>query len=290
MKQAILITAYKDLEHLRKIVDYFDSDFSIYIHIDKKSLIKTSELKELASLENVKFAGKKFIVNWGGFNHLRAIIFLSKLALEDNENFFFHLISGSDFPIKEKKDFKSFFFENKEKIFLNHFEVPYEGWAGNGGMDRLQYYHFYDLWNYKIQKEKYRIKKLINIQKKFNLKRSFPKRIPRIYGGSTWWSMSRDALEYVVRVKRKKSILSRFRYTFCSEEFYFQTVVLNSKFSHRVDNNSLRYIDWNYRNGNNPAILDDSDFDKLLRSDAFFARKMVNPVSAGLVLNLRQIL
>ena len=36
MRQAILITAYRDLTQLKQLVEYFDDDFELYIHLDKK--------------------------------------------------------------------------------------------------------------------------------------------------------------------------------------------------------------------------------------------------------------
>ena len=53
MKHAILITAYKDIDFINRIIDYFDEDFDFFIHIDKKC-------KEEY---NIKNASNIFIVN-----------------------------------------------------------------------------------------------------------------------------------------------------------------------------------------------------------------------------------
>lgn len=37
----------------------------------------------------------------------------------------------------------------------------------------------------------------------------------------------------------------------------------NSKFSSKIKNNNLRYNDWHYRNGSEPAFLDVTDIKKL---------------------------
>lgn len=39
MKHALLITAYKNFEHLIDIINFYSKDIEIYIHIDKKSKI-----------------------------------------------------------------------------------------------------------------------------------------------------------------------------------------------------------------------------------------------------------
>lgn len=285
MKQAVLITAYKNYRHLEQILQFFDDDcFNIYIHLDKKSDILNFELARLEAYQNLRLISRKYKVNWGGFNHLKSILLISEIALNNPDNQYFHLISGHDFPIKKSSYFKEFFKKNKEKDFLNSFEVPFSGWANNGGLDRIEYYNLFDLLDFKNPKQKPWINKFLDIQKRFGRKRSVSPQMPKLYGGSTWWSLSRKSLEYVVRyTANNNKVFNRFKHTFCSEEFYFPTVIMNSHLKPRVNNNSLRYIDWNARNGNNPAILDESDYPKILRSDAVFARKFEYPHSKSLI-------
>ena len=98
--------------------------------------------------------------------------------------------------------------------------------------------------------------------------------LKKIYAGSTYWSLNRDALEYVINYP-DKSFLNRFRYTFCAEEFYFQTLLLNSHWYDTIVKNNLRYYDWDSGRGGYPAFLDETDFDKLIAlKDCFFARKI----------------
>lgn len=64
MKQAVLITAYKDINQLTYLLDALYGKFSIYLHIDKKS----KELTETFIKD--KFPGiniiKKYKISWGG--------------------------------------------------------------------------------------------------------------------------------------------------------------------------------------------------------------------------------
>lgn len=279
MKQAILITAYKNYHHLEEIIAFFDDDFEIYIHIDRKSIITKQELLRLEQYDIVKLISQKYKVNWGGFNHLRSIVYLSERALKNPQNHYFHLISGHDFPIKKVSDFKSFF-RNTDKEYLNFFEVPFSGWGDSGGLDRLEYYNLYDLFNWKIGFQKRIIKRIILWQEKINFKRKMPLKMQKLYGGSTWWSLSRACLNYVVVYsKQNKNVFTRFKHTFCSEEFYFQTVLMNSSFKSKICLDNLRYIDWSNRNGNNPSVLDETDFEKICYSNSFFARRFEYPIS-----------
>lgn len=67
------------------------------------------------------------------------------------------------------------------------------------------------------------------------------------------------------------------------EEFLFQTILKNSNFSSRIKNNNLRYNDWHYRNGSEPAFLDTTDIKKIEGGNYFFARKIDFKISAKLI-------
>jgi hypothetical protein len=64
---------------------------------------------------------------------------------------------------------------------------------------------------------------------------------------------------------------------------------MNSNFRQKVVNDNLRYIDWVSRNGNNPANLDDSDYNKIVTSDSIFARKFEYPRAIGIVNSIKKL-
>ena len=284
MKQAILVTAYKNYFHLESIIKFFDDDFQIYIHLDAKSKIGKTEFENIREYSNVKLFTQKYKVNWGGINHLKAILYLLHTASQDKSNQYFHLISGHDYPIKDIGYFKSFISSKGHKNYLEFFNVPFDGWGGNGGMDRLEYFNLFDVFNYKDDNQIKWINKALRIQKRLGYKRKFDTDFPQLYGGSTWWSLNREAIDYVLKyLSENPKYLKRFKHTLCSEEFFFQTILLNSSLNEKIINFNLRYIDWTPRNGNNPAILDEGDFEKIKATDALFARKIDYPISGKLI-------
>lgn len=286
MKQGILITAYKDFEHLLDIVSCFDKNFCVYIHIDKKCEVDQSFINALNKSPIVKLVSRKYKVNWGGINHLKSILHLCDEAIKDSSITIFHLISGHDYPIKEPSYFVDFF-KNNTSDFISYFELPSSKWP-NGGIERLEYYNLYDL----LDAKKYRryITKIVNIQKTLKIRRPISKRIPILYGGDTWWSLTRNTLQYVIDyTNNTKFLLKRLKFSFCSEEIYFQTVIMNSEHAQKVVNNSLRYIDWSKRNGNFPANLDMSDFERIKSCENIFARKFSFPVSQKLKIKIASL-
>lgn len=273
MKQAILITAYKDVEQLMLLIDQFDNDFNFYIHIDKKSSIQKEQLARLQQIENVQYISQDFKINWGGLNHLKAYLHLSEIALKEVENEVFHLITGQDYPLKSKVEFKKFFHDNKHLNFMEFDKMPTSNWK-DGGMYRLEHYNFHDYINAKtylgnrLHPRTYKIQKWLNIKRpiRFNL---------QCYGGSTYWTLSKMVLQYVIDFTNKNpSFLNRFRFSFCAEEIYFQTIIMNSEHAKNVVDNNLRLIDWESGKGGYPAFFDENDFEKLIESNKFFARKI----------------
>lgn len=274
MKHAILITAYKDFKELKRLVDQFDENFNIYIHIDKKSIVEQRDFDMLKETTNVAFVSQEYTVNWGGVNHLKSYLLLSEEALKKAENQYFHLITGEDFPIKNNSSFKSLFKEEiKSKIYMDCVKMPREDWS-NGGMDRLEHYNFYDVLNAKSKFGRIFIYGLYRLQLLFNFKRKITFQ-EKLYGGSTYWTIPRNALEYVIDFTQEKpEFLNRFKHTFCAEEIYFQTIIMNSKYAQNVVDEDLRFIDWGRVGEVRPAYLDENDFDTIVASNKLFARKI----------------
>jgi hypothetical protein len=269
MKQAILITAYKDIPALVDLIQCLGAEFNFYIHLDRS---KNLNIESLSEFDNVRVFNH-YKVNWAGINHLKAILLLSSEALKNKENYFFHLITGEDFPIKSRSEFAHL---DISKNYLENFKLPNDSWAGNGGLDRLAYYYLYDVFDAKKRWGNIIIGLFLRFQKKIKLRRKQPNRFKdQLFGGSTYWSLNRSALKYVVNyTKTNPEFLRRLRFTYCAEEMYFQTVLMNSEWSSTISNDNLRYIDWSSGRGGYPAFLDITDFEQLLASKKYFARKI----------------
>jgi len=300
MLQAVLVTAYKDFDQLLALTRAFDSRFRLFIHIDRKSRIhrvRPDILEELRGLPTVRLVRSRYAVNWGGVNHLHAVLDLARAAFQDGHNVeFFHWITGQDYPVRSCDEFVSFFSENRHRSFLSWFLLPAEIWRiEDGGFDRIAYYHLYDLLG--MGKGDRYNKKFVELQRAWGFRRRYSARLPRLHGGLGYWSLNRDAMNYVLHQTRSHpGLLIRLRHCFCAEELYVHTVLLNSPLAASVVNDDLRFVDWSSnRGGVHPAILDESDFETIQQSTAFFARKFDSRLSLGLrimidgVLGLHQV-
>ena len=270
MKHAILITAYKDLFFIKKIIDYFDEDFVFFIHIDKKCL---ENHLFLTQCKNV-YLYKKYKVEWGGSNHLLAINYLIIKAIKLQKFDFYHLITGSDYPIKSLANFKLYFEEHSDENFIEFFSIPHENWIPEKGIDRLKYYwignNIFDIRN----KHSFIITYLLKIQRKTGVNRKFKYFNGNLFGGGTYWSLSKNAIDEIIPYISNKKFMRSFNYSHCAEELFFQTILMNNH-SVKCINNSLRFMIWEDQ-ASSPKTLDENDLSLILSSDAFFGRKF-NP-------------
>lgn len=289
MKQGILITAFNQFKLLKKLVDFFDDDFSILIFLDKKSNFSEEEIEILRNSRNVVYLTRLFNVNWGGPKQLKSRLLLAEEALKFPELEYFHFITGQDFPIKSCEYIKDFIQANKGKEFIGNTELPKKAWIGNGGLDRVRYYYFHDYINYKTRVGKRILKGSLFLQKLLKINRKIPEGFPKLFGGSPFWTLSYPCLKYIVDyTKENPKFLKRFDFCFAATEIYFHTILMNSDFKEKIINKNLRYIDYQSRNNFSPAFLDETDYDKLLASEALFARKLKYPISERLISMLEE--
>jgi hypothetical protein len=266
------------------MMDVLDQRFRFCIQFDKNSTFTYEDGLRVRNWENkqgVSFR-RDLPINWAGFNHLLAMVRLLETGLETSNAQVFHLISGQDFPIKSANEIVKFFEENSGKQFMENFAMPAAHWS-EGGMNRVQYWYFYDLFNNKKRPGRFVNAAVQKIQRALRIKRKWSQFLPLLHGGGSWWSITRPCAEYIVKYgKNNPALLQRLKYTLCPEEIYFQTIVMNSPFANQVVSDHKRYIDWESRNGNSPANLDMTDLEKLISSDKLFARKFEYPVSQEL--------
>lgn len=279
-KHAILILVHNNLERVNDFFEIYDHRFYFFIHIDSKSKISNERIEMVKkSNSNIVFIGSEYKVNWGGFNFLKAILLLCKKAVDYGGFDYIHSTSESNLPIKTKNEFVDFFEKNRGYQFIEHFPLETDKWY-LGGLNRFNLYNLYDTFNAKTKIGNFTINKIKTAQKLIGINRDIKKRIPNLFGGSCWFSLTHDCVSYCLNyLDTHPEFLKCFKYSHCPEEALFQTVILNSPFKDQVINDHLNYIDWEFRNGNSPANLDLSDLPILLDSEKLSARKIIPGIS-----------
>lgn len=263
-RMAYAIQCHKNADQVNRLINILqDEDVDFFIHVDKKSNI----IEEIVSRENIYIVKERVNVIWGNFSQIEATMRLFKKIREVGEYSRIHLISGQDFPIKSREYIKTFFKDNSAQ-YIQYRKLPND-WAYEG-MNRVKVYYPSIMFKNKI------VKKFIGIYEGFVMKNEIFQRkggIYNFYGGSSWFSLTGDCLEYIISyVDRNPSYYRFFKNTLCGDEIFFQTILVNSPFKNTLVNDNKRYIKWK-QGDSSPNILTLSDYIALKESDKIWARK-----------------
>lgn len=267
-KQAYLIIAHKDDYTFHTLISMLDDENNdIFIHMDKKN----KEYNEEDTNKLVKKAGiyhsSRSSVAWGGYSLINAEMILLHKATETGHYNHYHLLSGQDLPIQTQDVIQNFFIENADKEFVGFDKdvFAYE--------DRVYYrYYFRELIGRnrlfkKIEKISIKMQKALKIKRNQNI---------RFQKGAQWFSITDNLAREVL--SKEDWVKQVFKYGYCVDEIFLQTIVENSEFVNRLyynkadgsHRNTMRYIDWS---STRPHTFTCEDIDKLKESKLMFARK-----------------
>lgn len=271
-KNAYLIMAHNDFGILKKILKVLDDDESdFYIHIDKKSDFQNKSEFELYLKKSKIYFIDSMDITWGGRSQIDLEIALLKKSTE-KEYGYYHLLSGVDFPLKRPCEINEYFTSNYGVNYID-FDSEDKDYS-----DRVKYYHFFQN---RIGKNRsflmYVQKVLLFIQKVIKVNRLKDKNL-KIYKGANWFSITYDLASYVVENFYKYDKM--FDFSICADEVFLQTIAMVSPYRDTINKNCLREIDW--KRGR-PYIFRKNDFDELIKSQNFFARKFSTQVDGEII-------
>lgn len=268
-KHAYLIIAHNQFEVLQYLLKSLDSIHNdIYLHIDKKvKKIDTKTLKSCVKYSSLHILKNRIDVQWGTYSLVQCELNLLESALKYDRYSYFHLMSGVDMPLKPADEIYDYFEERYGTEFV-HFDSDNFG----GYKERVSKYWLFPMHNNNpVRKVLSHVSMLLQI---------FVDRTKRteleFRKGSNWFHITDRLGRYVI--ENKKLIEKMFKYTFCCDEIFLQTLVWNSSFVKMLvqDNfqnnykNIMYLIDW--KRGNPYEFLS-QDFKELITSGMLFARK-----------------
>lgn len=282
LKHAIIVLAHKDTSQLSRLVNSLDENFTFFIHIDSNISKEEADSLRRTAKDNVFYYNWGH-VTWGGIRIVKTQLKLMKEALLTGDFDYFHLLSGQDYPVASCKDIDAWFEKHNGKQFIEHYRLPFDKWE-NGTFQRLQFYRLHDWIDYSSKRGRGIIDKVTSFQIRHKIYRRIPDQYPRLFGGSNWMSITGDCAKMLVNLDNlAKSFLRRLRFTFASDEIFFHTIIMNSKFADSVVNDNKRYIRWS-----NGIVkpLGKNDLWDIAVSDALFARKFISDYSEPLLQSL----
>lgn len=271
-RHAYLIMAHHQFNFLRELLLALDHEHNdIYLHIDQKVKdFDFSDFSRIVQKSNLYFT-KRLNVHWGGYSQTACELTLLKAAVPGQYGYY-HLLSGSDFPLKTQEEIHHFFEEHNGMEFL-HFDSPE---FAPKLRERISLYHFFRESTCPLAEPTDRVltllQRLLHVDRLKNEGVSLQK-------GANWFSITHAFAEYVI--SQEAWIQKHFRHSVCADELLLQTLAVNSPFMERIFDpfgaglslGNLRYIDWERGTNNSPYIFQKEDAAFLKSLPHLFARK-----------------
>ena len=266
MKQVFLITAYNDFEWLKKTLCVYSEYVDCFVHIDKKSTVP----KEFINWANQKkgvYIFKKYKINWGSYQHISAILYLIRKAIQTDNYDYFHILSGNSFITRPMREVLEFFENSPETNFIQMDDLDVID--KDGTIDPwFIYYHFLSIYNKKTKLGNNIDYYFVKIQNRLGIRRKTRYK----YHGLFYSHLTRSFIDYALDyAKKNPNYFRNLKTCNISEEFFFHNIIMNSPYETTVHNNHLFYNKWNNRGV--AEFLTKSDYNILMSNNYLFARK-----------------
>lgn len=272
-RQAILILAHKEFDEVLELSRLLNRSFNVYIHFDIKMLL-TNEQKEVLQRDNIDYV-QMVSADWGSFGISEATIELMRIALQNKDNRYFHIISGQDWPAIDVEDIYNFYI-NSDRIYMRFQKADSVVKSHEPVILWQKFYFDYHKINRRTLFGKIYHRVSIAMQKLFKVDKF--KKLGfnlAVYCGANWMGLPRYALEYLLNYyDNNESVRKVFQTGFCSDEFWVQTILCNSDYADKIVNCNYRFVKWTKKYDNYPAILDETDFEDIIKGEYHFIRKV----------------
>ena len=278
---AFLFTVYNQPRLLARSLRVLSkSNHHFFIHVDAKSDIQAFR-EATVHIPNVHYV-KSIPVYHGRISQVKSIIILFEEAFKSDLDFaYFHLLSGQDYPLRSNEQFDDFF-EKTDHSFMCFDSGQFKESMQPAYNKMVNYFHpdksrtFVSDIYYKLH--------IANIIALFYKRPS----IDHFASGWDWFSWNRETCKYVLDELNSNNLIERFNHTQSPTEHVFHTILSPHIEELKIEvDNPLRYVSWyehrkietDYR----PYDLNELDFDYIIKSKAFFCRKVNETKSAVLM-------
>lgn len=293
-----IVLGHKNPRQIKRLIGKLYTDeffFYVYIHIDSNTDIGSIK-QELSGFDNLLFLeGKKRHPGiWGDLGIVLATIEVLKQIIADGRNGYCVLLSGQDYPIKDKVYIENFFRQNYGTNYISVFPLPADCWLNSA--QRINYYKInksskrgdFALLPSVFQKEFYTagtivlIKELL-IARKFSFvfkvfrKRKFPQYL-KPYGGDQWWALPIETVKKIIEfIDNNPDYLNYHKYSLLPDEMFFHSIFMSFNKDRKLlmRQPSVTYVNWSRPERSLPVTFTENDFEELstLPGDKLFARK-----------------
>ena len=269
----LMLLHHKFDQALRLVSRLAGSESSFVFHVDASADAKQSGdfRARLARLADTPVHYAESVSSaWGSYRQALAIRRCVEVAYRDAAPCDrYVLLSGQDYPIVDRAHIAEFFANNPDREFLEAFPQDVADAAAPGWSPyyRFRRYHFW-IGNRRVVLP--------------FLRKGLPP-LP-VYHGSTWWALTRAAIEHLVRQFESNAPLKRYLRTgFLVDEVYVPTLMMASPLASKVTGQNVTYAEWTPTSGAHPKTLRIGDLAALSSSPKLFARKFDDRVDGSVM-------
>ena len=285
MRHAWLILTHGNFEILEKQLRFLDSENAdFYIHADAKAAFDPERFRAVPKKSHVTFVPRHRI-SWGHFAIVEAELELLRAAVPGGYDYY-HLLSGVDVPVKTRQYIENYFSSVRPGTNFVHFQHKE---IIRDHRDRVKFYYPLQRWNLQNRIIRLALRRTGEL-----LQRPFVDRTKKdlegyvFQKGAQWFSITHALAAYVL--SQEDWLRERYRSTFCADEIFLQTLVVNSPFRDTLPSDyfgddhktCLRYIDWQR---GKPYSFRNEDYSELIATppEYLFARKFDYRTNAEVV-------
>jgi hypothetical protein len=287
MALAYLILAHKNPRQVARLFRaVHHPDDVVVLHFDRRADRALHQLgAELAGAHpNVRLLRPRPIL-WGGYQMAAAQIEAMAAALRaDAVWHHFINLTGQDFPIKPRAQLEAHLAARTEASFVSWFDpLRTSLWAN--ARERLTRHHVEWAWLDRLLRVPglgRQVRRIVGGQNRLPHVPGYRRRWPgffHYYGGANHVVLSRAACRHLTESPDARRIIRWLRPAGHANEIIYQSVLLNSPLAGTIVNGHLWEIDFP-PHAPHPRTLTTADYDRLLRSPRYFARKFDESVDA----------
>ena len=231
MRVAVVIMAYLGSPNgVAQLSDYFAStDADLYLHVDAK--VSSLPYESLLNRANLTVLRNREEIFWGGFNTVRAVISAIEVALASHIYDRFVVITEDSIPLVTPSLLMQMLDSDTEWIDYGTTDLE---WV----WQRYRGYYCFDSFatsprHFDPSQRSFDAALLTKLGRMADLAIEGKSPLNVMSVGSSWWALSRAAIEVVLTKHRSdKRFRESFEFSAIPEEHYFQTILALEKWSH----------------------------------------------------------
>lgn len=289
MPLAFLILAHKSAPQVARLFQAIHRPGdTVVLHFDRRADAALHRLgTELARTHRNVILLRPRTILWGGARMAEIQIEAMGAALNASRDWHHFInLTGQDFPIKSIAALDARLTAEPNANYVSWFDPVFTPLWSNARA-RLARYYLEWPWLDRLLRVRglgRRLRKLFGWQNQLPHLPRYEREWPdfRYYGGANHVILSRAACEYLVAHPEAQRIRRWLKHSAHANEIVFQTVLLNSPLASTIVNSHLREVDFP-AHAPHPRTFTLQDFDRLVASPMFFARKFDESVDARIL-------